>query len=187
MNTFWNTLKSGLIRGAGMGIGLLLILFTSMLLAEIVQFQPGELISAKQINANFNSLEDAIATAVPPGFIAGFYLSECPAGWTQADGNNGTPDLRGVFLRGLNTFDAGLTVRSDGSQDPDGAGRTIGNYQPDQFRSHTHTTQRGDWGSMMGGGTPDDIGWYATNTGAAGGNETRPRNVALIFCMRETP
>jgi len=36
---------------------------------------------------------------VPTGFIGAFNLSACPTGWAAADGSNGTPDLRGEFLR----------------------------------------------------------------------------------------
>lgn len=46
-----------------------------------------------------------------------FNLSSCPSGWITADGTNGTPDLRGEFIRGL---DSGRGVDS---------GRTLGSSQ----------------------------------------------------------
>jgi len=30
-----------------------------------------------------------------------FNLASCPSGWIEADGTNGTPDLRGAFIRGI--------------------------------------------------------------------------------------
>lgn len=38
---------------------------------------------------------------VPPKAIMPFYAETCPDGWVLADGQNGTPDLRGEFVRGL--------------------------------------------------------------------------------------
>lgn len=46
-------------------------------------------------------------------------------------GRTKVPDLRGMFLRGLNVG------RSDGLQDPDNA-RVLGSYQSDLFASHNH-------------------------------------------------
>lgn len=84
------------------------------------------------------------------------------------------PDLRGEFVRG---WDDGRGID---------AGRVLGTAQGDLFRSHTHT---------QGVGVPSRAGAYDANayafaghgsseTGATGGAETRPRNVALLACIQ---
>ena len=73
-----------------------------------------------------------------------FNLTSCPIHWSQADGNGGRPDLRGQFIRGLNTFDSGATTRSDGKQDTDV--RSLTSWQADIFKNHNHppsNTQNG--------------------------------------------
>jgi len=151
--------------------------------------------SVAQMNA-------AIAAAVPAGSVFYFAATSAPAGYLKCDGSavsratyaalfgvTGTtfgvgdgsttfnlPDLRGEFIRGL---DDGRGVD---------AGRTLGSAQADEFKSHTHP---GNYpGSLIsatsafeeGRGSPD---WtLATATGAAGGSETRPRNIALLPCIK---
>lgn len=46
-----------------------------------------------------------------------FYLASCPTGWIPANGTSGTPDLRGEFVRGL---DSGRSVDN---------GRALGSFQ----------------------------------------------------------
>lgn len=88
------------------------------------------------------------------------------------------PDLRGEFLRG---WDDGRGID---------AGRSLGSWQTDEFRSHDHDViNTGANGSVRGHffygdrGTqgrlqPDNV------TQKAGGVETRPRNYALLACIR---
>lgn len=104
------------------------------------------------------------------------------------------PDLRGEFIRG---WDNGRGV------DP---GRQFGSWQADEFRQHNHysdirfnklsarasdidgagTTTATD----SGGGTYEyRIGqmsnyWDAATLKDTGGSETRPRNVALLYCIK---
>lgn len=52
------------------------------------------------------------------------------------DSKDRLPDLRGVFLRGINSG------RSDSKQDPEGDKRVAGSYQSDQFRNHDHSYAR---------------------------------------------
>ena len=113
------------------------------------------------------------------------------------------PDLRGVFVRGL-----------DNSRGYD-TGRTINSYQADSFASHTHTMATagnhqhfngivcasgyGNWG--YGGPFSNTIAFSGatniTNTqgytsqgdhthtiNATGGTETKPKNVALIYIIK---
>ena len=85
------------------------------------------------------------------------------------------PDLRGEFVRGV---DNGRGV------DP---ARVIGSFQIDDFKSHNHQLDS----KIVTAGTvgPTDVangagtgGWgYTTSTG---GTETRPRNLALLPCIK---
>jgi len=130
---------------------------------------------------------------VPSKTIIAIYDTTCPTWWKPADGTNSTPDLRGQFLRGLNTFDNWTTTRTDGNQDPDGSSRTVWNYQADQFKSHVHTFNgRRANGSMWSAGSY----WYPATANTSLGNrdqpytnnawwnETRSKNVAIIYCMK---
>lgn len=99
-------------------------------------------------------------------------------GTTFGAGNGTTtfnvPDLRGEFIRG---WDDGRGVDS---------GRGIGTAQAGEIQSHTHTLP----GSFFQGGSGSGIGagGNATIAGASinatGGTETRPRNVALLACIK---
>lgn len=104
-------------------------------------------------------------------------------GTTFGAGNGSTtfnlPDLRGVFLRG---WDDASGVDS---------GRVLGSVQADAIKSHVHGTLRAadtagtglyPVTTTMGSTSPVVGGDTSTNTGA--GTETRPRNVALLACIR---
>ena len=107
------------------------------------------------------------------------------------DGDNALhpPDLRGMFLRGLNTFHADNT-RIDGRGDPDSPSRTsAGEYQTDAFKGHSHDVNFHAGGKSAGGphrdieyGTPN--GDQLVTTTRAGAAETRPRNVSVYFYIR---
>lgn len=123
------------------------------------------------------------------------------------------PDLRGVFSRGLNSFDpTGEPFPIDGAKkDPDA--RTRGSYQDESLKSHSH-------GGSTGPDAPDHTHWfggytYGTDYGSAnsaqnltvavnnfnrqtdgasarhthqippeGSAETRPKNVAIYYYIR---
>jgi hypothetical protein len=100
------------------------------------------------------------------------------------------PDMRGVFLRGWddgagNDPDAATrTSRGDGT-----TGDHVGTKQADAFGSHTHTIPNLWWEAAMGAGQ----GFQTTGTGNvsatigadnAGGNETRPKNINVLWCIK---
>lgn len=100
-------------------------------------------------------------------------------GTTFGSGNGSTtfnlPDLRGEFIRG---WDDGRGVD---------ASRAIGSAQADAFRSHTHGVYyNGGNGGVTGSQSGINGGTNGANfaTTAAGGTETRPRNVALLACIK---
>jgi phage-related tail fiber protein len=84
------------------------------------------------------------------------------------------PDLRGEFIRG---WDDGRGVDS---------GRAFGSSQGQAIQSHTHT-QTGSTLGPAGGSFAFGPGSGASAvqaTASTGGTETRPRNVALLACIK---
>ena len=85
------------------------------------------------------------------------------------------PDLRGEFLRG---WDNGRGVDS---------GRTLGSWQNHELKRHNHTVSAYD---HLGAGATsyfyNESGQYlrTLSTSFTGGNETRPRNVAVVFYIK---
>lgn len=155
-----------------------------------------------------------IGAQVEPGFCMAFAANSPPTGWLKANGaaisrttyaslfaaigttfgvGDGSttfnvPDLRGEFIRGW-----------DDSRGVD-SGRVFGSAQTDQMQGHFHTRQYANTvdvntsaGSLAGGssiGTTanrDNVGAPSTD-GANGtprtGSETRPRNVAMLACIK---
>lgn len=185
--------KQGLVKGLGFGAGISIALATTTLLAAAAAmkvFSAGEVISATELNRNFT-------IAGPEGEVSAFYLSDCPDGWTIADGTNGTPDLRGRFIRGMDNMGVGAA-----NVDPQSALRTLGHEQEDAFQGHWHDIRNSNGGGWMpasqitmnsaadlvqlnaGLSVRDPI---ADTSGIAPrtSTETRPVNVALIYCMRK--
>ena len=116
-------------------------------------------------------------------------------GTTYGAGNGSTtflvPDLRGEFMRGW-----------DDSRGVDGS-RAFGSAQADEFKLHGHpsrrgtefnaTTDTGGGGILMDSngtqanksaftGTPSNTD--GQHIGGSGGSETRPRNIALLACIK---
>ncbi len=107
--------------------------------------------------------------------------------WGEGDGSTtfNIPDMRGVFPRG---WDNGR------GKDPDAASRVasatggatgdhVGSYQDDEFKSHTHIYNAPNPGKAYDG-TDRAANTVVANTGAAGGNETRGKNVYVMFIIK---
>ena len=150
-------------------------------------------------NANTRQLKSELV-----GEIAFFARSTPPSGWLKANGAAvsrttyaalfaaiGTtfgagdgrttfnlPDLRGEFLRCL-----------DDGRNIDG-GRRLGSSQGDEIKTHTINVPNSQWEGNVSGS------WFFAERGNGnnnqpnntitytGGNETRPRNVALLACIK---
>ncbi len=82
------------------------------------------------------------------------------------------PDLRGEFMRGW-----------DDSRGID-SGRSFGSAQSDEFKSHLHGIGSGT-GTTGGGNAADTVNSSTSlTTQSTGGSETRPRNIALLACIK---
>lgn len=117
------------------------------------------------------------AHSIPEGAVIAFDLEKCPEGWD---------DYRaayGRFIRGIDNGQAKI--------DPDGV-RHPGSIQEDQFAAHDHARPK----DVYDTGGSDSASWVAHDrhfgyghvnpprTGESGGTETRPNNVALLFCEK---
>lgn len=99
--------------------------------------------------------------------------------WALCDGDNGTPDLRGQFIRGWSDAD---------DQEHEGSSPRINDYQADDLKEHRHEITRDKEGSVGTGATiasPEgQSSYYDAFTENTGGKETRPKNYALAFIMK---
>ena len=152
-----------------------------------------------------------ITQAVPVGSVFHFAASTAPTGYLKANGDpipNGygtvqgittnfsalytilgetyglygdgeqvlrrLPDLRGQFIRSW--ADDGTTYD---------AARPFGQTQADDFKSHAH-----NFNIYAGGGSNDgayyagSVSYGSNSTTTVGGTETRPRNIALLACIK---
>lgn len=99
------------------------------------------------------------------------------------------PDYRGQFLRGwdhgsgLDPDAAARTDRGDGT-----GGNAVGSKQADDFKSHRHGSKKANY---SGGGSTTDPLWFDEDgvtpkvyTDYEGGNETRPKNVNVLYIIK---
>jgi hypothetical protein len=107
-----------------------------------------------------------------------------------------SPDLRGKFLRGLNSIYATNEPPFGNWQtvgDPDGQGRVVTDFQADSVASHQHTYvhfQDNGIHDMSNDQDQRNCSYgptYPDNTSAYGGSETRPRNVSVYYYIKINP
>jgi hypothetical protein len=141
--------------------------------------------------AKFNEVINATSQSWE---ISAFYLSSCPTSWIPADWTNGTPDLRGAFIRWLNgNINNRDTVRS------------LWNFQEDAFQGHFHENAFSQsfvtaWGisvastSFIGSsqlessrvsGTRTNYITDLVNGTPRVSTESRPKNITLLYCMKQ--
>jgi len=142
----------------------------------------------------------ALASALPVGAMVAFPVNKIAPGFLEIDGsvksiaaypdlatflgttfNTGgegagnfrLPESRAEFLRG---WDHGRGVD---------AGRAIGSWQADELKSHLHLYGSSAVIASGGGATAmQAANFNASTTAAAGGTETRPRNLAVMWCVK---
>ena len=155
--------------------------------------------SAVAGKANITYVDSQVTTAVPSGTIITVAKNTAPNGYLKANGalvsrtaysalfaaigttfgeGDGSttfalPDLRGYFPRG---WDDGRGIDTS---------RVFGSNQDDELKSHKHTFYGSFYSSGLGGGGSPVI--YSGNTSSTyetGGTETRPKNIALLYCIK---
>ncbi len=207
--------RHGFRRGLGFAAGLLVpfvLLLSGILLADsLFQFSPGDLISAAQINNNFQELRGDIDTVstdletarsnllAPVGSIVAWHKHvqggglTIPGGWVECNGgtvNDPDSPIQGATIPNLN---GAASYNSPGFGSAERlflrGGTTSGAGEDDMFESHTHTydseSESGGWGGTNDGArhvTENRIG--GVSTGATGGSETRPKNMSVVWIMR---
>lgn len=164
--------------------------------------------------SDFNELANRVSSLtnllVPTGAVQAFAMNSNPSGWLKCDGSavsrsaysalftaigvtygagDGSttfnlPDLRGYFVRG---YDAGRGIDGDSN-------RVFGSAQGDDFLSHDHVIDRplGSYGKQSSGWGPvydwhfdNDLPYnYSVSVHKNGGAETRPKNIALLYCIK---
>jgi microcystin-dependent protein len=148
---------------------------------------------------------------VPAGMVITFAGAVCPSGYMATEGQSlqrskypklfsaigtthgtlsGThfniPDYRGRFLR---------MVDGSSGRDPDAGSRGamnaggttgagIGSVQSDEFGSHSHTLGGSYVSAAAGSGNSVLFQVGNIASGGAGGNETRPKNAYVNYCIK---
>jgi len=139
------------------------------------------------------AINSSIYIGIPYGAIMAFNSASCPAGWIIADGTSGTPDLRGIFIRGAGT--SGVLKWANGTYMNAG----FGTYGNDSFQGHYHAigydiskvVNVGTAFTERGGGTTtanEAFVLQAMTDGTNGvprtGAETSPASYVLTYCMK---
>jgi hypothetical protein len=150
-----------------------------------------------------SKLTSAIANSlIPSGAIMAFAMSSAPAGWLAANGESistgganaalfaaigytyggsgssfNLPDLRGYFVRGWGV------VGQNGANSDGTVSDAFAAKQADDFKAHTHTVNNIVLVSGVGAGS-GQVGRGVANSGSTGGTETRPKNIAMLYCIK---
>jgi hypothetical protein len=99
------------------------------------------------------------------------------SGYAKLTGNTVLPDLRGMFLRGLNQFDPRTGSRRDKYKDPDGGGRQAGSLQNDAT-SLPKNKRRPFKGIAEAAGEHSHVYFKALSVGGRSGSEERASSEA---------
>lgn len=116
--------------------------------------------------------------------------------WGSGDGSTtfNVPDLRGLFLRGVDQTSIGAAGRDPdanlrGVIKPGGAsGNNVGSYQSDSFKSHSHGAHGvGGAGTLIYSHYDAAINGFENYSGvttSTGGSETRPKNAYVLYLIK---
>lgn len=136
----------------------------------------------------FQLVTNNVSIATPPGQVATYAMTSCPAGWLTANGSavsrttysvlystigstwgNGDgsttfnlPDLRGMFVRGTGT----------NATYPTASGPSVGTYAADTYLNHNHTDSGHTHSYNVPSGTSQAIGGSGSNYYVSTGGST---------------
>jgi len=151
-----------------------------------------------RVNVTKQDGSAVVASGLPAGTIIHLASSSTPSGYLKANGalvsratyanlfaaigttfgvGDGSttfalPDLRAEFLRG---WDDARGIDS---------GRVFGSAQDQAIQAHTHTVATSAGTTFFSRGSSGAALNDGGNTGSTGGTETRPRNIALLVCIK---
>ncbi|MCG8424475.1 MAG: hypothetical protein MJE77_41815 [Proteobacteria bacterium] len=121
---------------------------------------------------SLNATEIIRKVSLPSGAVLSFNRGRCPPGWREYG------PAYGRFIRGIDR---------SGSIDPDGV-REVGSVQDDVLKKHSHTVSisRADTKSVGRGLLPyfEQRNFPEVRTSTEGEGESRPKNVALLYCEK---
>ena len=144
-----------------------------------------------------------VSGGIPAGAVMPFAMNSAPSGWLAANGNvvpNGTGTVQGItadfsalYAAVGTSFGAagtlpdlrGIFVRGSGSQTISGEtySGTFAAKQKDELKAHTHTVTGSSGTGLTGGGGSAGLA-QSNTTSSTGGTETRPANIALLYCIK---
>ena len=145
------------------------------------------------------------AIAVPAGAVMAFAMNAAPAGWLAANGaavsrstyatlfaaistthgvGDGSttfnlPDLRGIFVRGSGDQTISGTLYS----------KAFALKETDNIKAHQHSFTDAIWEApggqpIFGPNSGNRVTSTLTTSGGPTGAETRPANIALLYCVK---
>ncbi len=131
---------------------------------------------------------------VPPRAVVSFALPECPAGWELYK------PAEGVFIRGMDNGDSPYEpLDANKKPIPFDPGRKLEGYEADKVGPHSHDYQLVVHNAAGKSGTepldmphdPETARTVALHQADnpnlpndVNANETRPRNIALLYCIK---
>ena len=123
-----------------------------------------------------HAAQRAAETAIPSKAVIAFELADCPTGWTRYR------PAYGRFIRGFNP--------GDNANDLTDIGRKLGDLQEDEVKRHSHPMRNQyDKGPLSGAHAHPYIAGKQSKPERSedrmeGGAESRPKNVALLYCQK---
>lgn len=173
------------------------IIYAILILLAVIGFVSSYPVSNNRGSVSTSEGVNYVGISETPGQVAAFNLASCPQGWKLADGTDGTPDLRGIFIRG-----AGVNEQIYPANNSYNYTSIQGNYDYDSFQGHHHylqmnpsTTTQGSpfYPSNIGNGVISAGGSYEgvddPKSDGLYGNprisyETAPASYSMIYCVK---
>lgn len=128
----------------------------------------------QNIEQDIYDLRYELGILSPQTVIIAVASDACPVGWKDYEKGYGQ------FIRGID--------KSNKKIDPDGR-RNHGTLQTDLIKKHKHPYSSSARKDVSAKGSKSDFAWnkqsYTTSENTDGGSETRPKNIALLFCQRK--